>query len=58
VNDTPDYLHRQLDAVHRRIDWHLDHKNHAGFVIACQHRMQLLARLARLEASAGEQVPA
>jgi hypothetical protein len=58
MNDTPDYLHRQLETVHRRIDWHLDRNNRVGFVIACQHRTQLLTRLARLEDTAGEQVPA
>lgn len=48
MNDTVDYLARQLETVERRINWHLDRRNRVGFTIACQHRAQLLVRLARL----------
>jgi hypothetical protein len=57
--DTPDSVRRALEVVTRRIDRALDRNDRRMFVISCQHRMQLLHRLAAIEdETAGEQVPA
>lgn len=47
--DTPDSLRRALEVVDRRINRALDRRDERWFVIGCQHRTQLLHRLAAME---------
>jgi hypothetical protein len=56
--DTPDSLRRALEVVDRRINRALDRRDQRWFVIGCQHRTQLLHRLAAMEDDAVEQVAA
>jgi len=49
VTDTPEDLRRALDVVTRRIDRALDRNDRRLFIICCQHRTQLLHRLAEAE---------
>lgn len=57
--DTVASLRHAIDVTTRRIDRALDRRDQRMFIISCQHRAQLLYRLAAVEdEAAGEQVPA
>jgi hypothetical protein len=53
--DTPDSLRRALEVVSRRIDRALDRNDQRMFTLSCQHREQLLHRLAGIEDEITEQ---
>lgn len=53
--DTPDSLRVALKVVARRIDRALDRSDERMFVLSCQHRTQLLHRLAAIEDEAEQQ---
>lgn len=54
LTEQHDLLVQQLQVIGRRIDRHLDNHDRRLFMIAVQHRAQLMYRLAQIEGSAAD----